>query len=281
MNRQPKGIPAGGQFATNSHDEADVSLSDDEAVVAQTMQVAGRSYDIEKTGDGEYRIMQNVGDSRVEVTTFESASEYEDSIDDEARIALAEARGNNIDSAERLELGVGTVTIRLDAGDDSDRIAETLHEIAGQIENGNTSGFDPTWSVGEDKDEDVAGSHTLSISLDGNRAQYTLEEVARSVEDGNTSGYYPNFDIERGDNIEDEYAESIAGMVNYGEVVQIDGADDDERFVVIRDPSLPNVYVINVSKGGETQSATIDKRVFDENMLDAVDNADWETGYEI
>lgn len=277
--RQPKGIPIGGQFAQSSHDEASQTLGVHDVVASFSL--AGRDYEVEKSNkDGEYRLIQITGDTRTGLKLFTTDSDDEDDFVDEARSALREFRGDNLDPAERLELGVGTVTVRLDPGDSDGRVADTLRQISDDIESGNTSGYYPTWSVGAEKDDEVAGSRTITISLDENRAEDTIREVARSVEDGNTSGYYPNFDIDHGDDLAQETADHIAGLLSYSEVIE-DPENDDERMVVVRDPDTPEtVYVIAVGQEGNTSSATIDRKAFDDDPREAMSEAEWDTGFE-
>ncbi len=272
QSRQPKGVPVGGQYAENQHDEAGASL---EGGAPQTFSVAGRDYEIERKGD-DYRLIYLDGEKRLGIAIFEPSSDDEDAIEDAARSALAEARGDNLDSAERLELGVGTVTIRLEAGDDEENIAATLENIADQIENGNTSGYYPTWSVGKDKDDETAGAHTITIGLDGNRAEYTLREVQRSVEDGNTSGYYPTWDIERAEGNAEEHAENIAALFSYSEIEE---GPDGDALVVVREFGSETVYVISVTDDGSTTSATIPRDEWSYDSDEALANAEWETGY--
>lgn len=105
-----------------------------------------------------------------------------------------------ISSGQRLRYGVGSVVVSLGEDDDSDDAADTLNNIADQVEDGNTSGYYPTWEVaGTDLNDpketvEIAGRQ-LILEMDGNPAEDTMRHIADQIASGNTSGYYPTWEL--------------------------------------------------------------------------------------
>ena len=108
-----------------------------------------------------------------------------------------------ISSGQRLRYGVGSVVVSLGEDDDSDDAADTLNNIADQVEDGNTSGYYPTWEVAgtdlnDPKETVKIAGRQLILEMDGNPAEDTMRHIAAQIEDGMTSGYYPTWELRSG-----------------------------------------------------------------------------------
>lgn len=100
----------------------------------------------------------------------------------------------NLSDSERLERGVGVMTIELGGGG-THGADFVLEDCIGQVGNGFTSGHYPTWSVGAEA-ADVGTGPALIIELDGNSAEETMQHIADQIDAGNTSGYYPTWNFQ-------------------------------------------------------------------------------------
>lgn len=212
-NRQPAGIPTGGQFAASEHDEASAGLGDDYSLSTALrdsengyVQALVARFDedgIENSEDRQdlarqwYRDLGNDEDEENAPGLGLSTEEREQAGDE-----LRKFSEFLMNDRQRLSYGVGTVVVSLNVNSDEDA-SDALNEIADSVESGNTSGYYPTWEVaGTDLNDpketvDVSGN-VLIIKLDGNRAEDTMRHIADQIADGNTSGYYPTWELRSG-----------------------------------------------------------------------------------
>ena len=191
QKRQPAGVPVGGEFAHNEHDEAGVLTAvtppmcerhggewgDDPTCETCTTEVGDETEE-----DEPYSLSTALRDSengyvkalvaRFDEEGIENSEErqdlarqwYRDLGNDEdeenapglglsteereqAGDELRKFSEHLISSGQRLRYGVGSVVVSLGEDDDSDDAADTLNNIADQVEDGNTSGYYPTWEL--------------------------------------------------------------------------------------------------------------------------------------